>query len=414
MRGITNTMLDHYSKRLIEERYKAMKPFLINEQLRRVFAASEAKAIGYGGITILHEITGLNRQTIKRGLEEIENADDLNLTRIRKEGGGRKRIEEVHEGIKERLEEILNSSTCGDPQSALKWCKKSLHNLADELTKEGYPVSHTTVHSMLHEMGYSMQGNKKAIEGNSQHPDRNEQFLIINQKINEFQNRELPVISVDTKKKELVGNYMNGGREYSPKGEPTEVNGHDFEDKKKGSVRPYGIYDITNKQGWVNVGTDKDTAEFAAESIRRWWYKIGSINYPDSKEILITADGGGSNSSRTRLWKYELQKLVDEINVDISVCHYPPGTSKWNKIEHQMFSHISQNWRGRPLISHEVIINLIGSTTTKKGLKIECELDENKYETGIKITDEQMDSINIVRDEKLGNWNYTIKPSIQK
>lgn len=407
-------MLDHYSKRLIEERYKAMKPFLVNEQLKRVFAASEAKAIGYGGITILHEITGLNRQTIKRGLEEIENADDLDLTRIRKEGGGRKRIEEVHEGIKERLEELLNSSTCGDPQSALKWCKKSLHNLADELTKEGYPVSHMTVHSMLNEMGYSMQGNRKAIEGNSQHPDRNEQFLIINQKVNEFQDKELPVISIDTKKKELVGNYMNDGREYSPKGEPTEVNGHDFEDKKKGSVRPYGVYDITNKQGWVNVGTDKDTAEFAAESIRRWWYKIGSINYPDSKEMLITADGGGSNSSRTRLWKYELQKLVDEINVEISVCHYPPGTSKWNKIEHQMFSHISQNWRGRPLISHEVIINLIGSTTTKKGLKIECELDENKYKAGIKITDEQMDSINIVRYEKLGNWNYTIKPSTER
>jgi hypothetical protein len=414
MRGITKPMLDHYSKRLIEERYKAIKPFLVNEQLKRVFAASEAKAIGYGGVTILHEITGLNRQTIKRGLEEIENADDLDLTRIRKEGGGRKRIEEVHEGIKERLEEILNSSTCGDPQSALKWCKKSLHNLADELTKEGYPVSHMTVHSMLNEMGYSMQGNRKAIEGNSQHPDRNDQFLIISQKVNEFQDKELPVISVDTKKKELVGNYMNGGREYCPKGKPTEVNGHDFEDKKKGSVRPYGVYDITNKQGWVNVGTDKDTAEFAAESIRRWWYKIGSVNYPDSKAMLITADGGGSNSSRTRLWKYELQKLVDEINVEISVCHYPPGTSKWNKIEHQMFSHISQNWRGRPLISHEVIINLIGSTTTKKGLKIECELDENKYETGIKITDEQMDSINIVRDEILGNWNYTIKPSAGK
>ncbi len=407
-------MISNYELRCIQKRYEAIKPFLYNEQLKRVFAASEAKVLGHGGITILHQITGLNRQTIKTGLEEIENVEGVDLTRVRRKGGGRKKIEEVEIGIKERLEELVNASTCGDPQSPLKWTKKSLHNLEDELKKEGYSISHMTVHRLLEEMEYSMKGNKKAIEGNSQNPDRNEQFLIINEKVKEFQDKEQPVVSVDTKKKELMGNYKNGGSEYSPKGQPTKVNVHDFEDKTKGSVRPYGVYDFVNKQGWVNVGTDKDTAEFAIESIRRWWYKIGSVNYPGAKELLLTADGGGSNSSRAKLWKYELQKLVDEIGIEISVCHYPPGTSKWNKIEHQMFSYISQNWRGRPLESHEVIINLIGATTTKKGLKIECELDNNKYETGIKITDEQMESINIIRNEKLGNWNYTIKPRKSK
>jgi hypothetical protein len=254
-----------------------------------------------------------------------------------------------------------------------------------------------------------MQGNQKAIEGNSQHPDRNEQFEHINKKVKEFQDKAQPVISVDTKKKELVGNFKNGGQEYCLKGQPTKVNGHDFEEKDKGTVRPYGVYDMKNNQGWVNVGTDKDTASFAVESIRRWWYTMGCDNYPDASEILITADGGGSNGSRIKLWKYELQKLASEINLDITVCHYPPGTSKWNAIEHRMFSYISQNWRGRPLESHEVIINLIGSTTTQKGLNIKCMLDKNTYEKGIKISDEQLESINITRDVILGNWNYTIK-----
>jgi hypothetical protein len=406
-------MISDREERNILDRYIAMKPYLYNEQLRRIYAASEAKVIGYGGITILSKITGLDRETISRGIKELENPDNIDTSRVRNIGGGRKKIEEIEPEIKEKLQELMESSTCGSPQSALKWTKKSLHNIEAEMKEMGFEVSHTTIHRLLTELDYSMQGNQKAIEGNSQHPDRNEQFEHINSKVKEFQEKEQPVISVDTKKKELVGNFKNGGKEYHLKGQPIKVNGHDFEEKDKGSVRPYGVYDIKNNQGWVNVGTDRDTASFAVESIRRWWYTLGCNNYPNASEILITADGGGSNGSRTKLWKYELQKLAMEINLDITVCHYPPGTSKWNAIEHRMFSYISQNWRGRPLESHEVIINLIGSTTTKKGLNIKCMLDNNKYEKGIKITDEQLESINIIKDETLSNWNYTIKHSLK-
>lgn len=402
-------MITKEEEQKISDRYSSIKPFLYNEQLKRVFAASEASVIGYGGISILSRITGIDRETISRGLKEIKDSENIDTTRVRSTGGGRKKIEEIMPEIKEKLEELMNSSTCGSPQSALKWTKKSLHNIEEELNKIGYAVSHTTVYRFLRELDYSMQGNQKSIEGNSQHPDRNKQFEHINAKVKEFQDKTQPVISVDTKKKELVGNYKNSGKEHCKKGEPTKVNGHDFEDESKGSVRPYGVFDIQNNQGWVNVGTDKDTAMFAVESIRRWWYNLGKNNYPNATEILITADGGGSNGSRTRLWKYELQKLASELNLDITVCHYPPGTSKWNAIEHRMFSYISQNWRGRPLESHEVIINLIGSTTTKKGLEIKCDIDKNKYEKGIKITDQQMQLINIITDEVLGNWNYTIK-----
>jgi len=406
-------MISEREEKGIVERYNAIKPYLNNEQLRRIFAASEARVIGYGGITVLHKITGIDRETISRGLKELDNTEKIDTTRVRNVGGGRKKIEEIEPEIKEKLQKLMESSTCGSPESALKWTKKSLHNIEEELKTMGFNVSHTTVHRLLSELDYSMQGNQKAIEGNSQHPDRNKQFEHINKTVAEFQKKEQPVISVDTKKKELVGNFKNGGQEYCLKGQPTKVNGHDFEDKNKGSVRPYGVYDIKNNQGWVNVGTDKDTATFAVESIRRWWYTLGRENYPDASELLITADGGGSNGSRTKLWKYELQKLASELNIDITVCHYPPGTSKWNLIEHRMFSYISQNWRGRPLESHEVIINLIGSTTTKKGLNIKCTLDQNTYEKGIKISDEQLDSINIIRDNVLGNWNYTIKPTTQ-
>lgn len=404
-------MISEQEEKNIAERYKLIKPFLYNEQQRRVFAASEASVIGRGGITMLSRITGLDRETISRGLKEIENSESIDISRIRAVGGGRKKIEEVEPKIKEELEKLMVSSTCGNPESALKWTKKSLHNIEDELKSMGYEISHTTVYRLLKELDYSMQGNQKAIEGNSQHPDRNEQFEHINSKVKEFQDKGQPVISVDTKKKELIGNFKNNGKEYLPKGQPIKVNGHDFEDKNKGSVRPYGVYDIKNNQGWVNIGTDKDTAMFAVESIRRWWYTLGYENYPKATEILITADGGGSNGSRIKLWKYELQKLANEINLDITVTHYPPGTSKWNLIEHRMFSYISQNWRGRPLESHEVIINLIGSTTTKKGLTIKCALDENTYEKGIKISDEQMSSVNLIKDDVLGNWNYTIKCS---
>lgn len=402
-------MITKQEEKNIQDRYTSMKAYLCNEQLKRIYAASEARVIGHGGITLMSKITSLDKETISRGLKEIENRENIDTSRVRSVGGGRKKIEEVDPEIKEKLQKLMDDSTCGSPESALKWTKKSLHNIEEEMNKMGCEISHTTIHRLLTELDYSMQGNQKAIEGNSQHPDRNEQFEQINHKVKEFQDKGQPVISVDTKKKELVGNYKNGGQEYCPKGQPTKVNGHDFEDKKKGSVRPYGVYDIKNNQGWVNIGTDKDTATFAVESIRRWWYTLGHENYPDALEILITADGGGSNGSRTKLWKYELQKLASELNLDITVCHYPPGTSKWNLIEHRMFSYISQNWRGRPLESHEVIINLIGSTTTKKGLNIHCALDKNTYEKGIKITDEQLKSINITMSDVLPNWNYTIK-----
>ena len=268
------------------------------------------------------------------------------------------------------------------------------------------------MHRLLSEMNYSMQGNMKMMEGNSQHVDRDEQFKHINKRVEEFQAKGQPVISVDTKKKELIGNYKNGGKEYRHKGDPRKVNAHDFENKDLGSVRPYGVYDIANNEGWINVGTDKDTAMFAVESIRKWWYTMGKENYPCASDLLITADGGGSNSSRGRLWKIELQKLSTEIGIAVSVCHFPPGTSKWNKVEHRLFAYISQNWRGRPLESHEVVVNLIGSTKTKTGLNVRCVLDLNKYEKGIKISDEQMSALNISQNDFCGNWNYTIKPKI--
>jgi Rhodopirellula transposase DDE domain len=406
----TNFMFTEDEERKVRERYEAIKPFLYNELQRRVYAGAEAKALGYGGISLLSKITRIDRETIKKGIKEIEKLDTNDIKKIRKSGGGRKKSEELYSDIKDVLEELLSNETCGDPESALKWTKKSLHNLEEELKNKGYQVSYKTVHRLLTEMDYSMQGNMKMIEGGSQHVDRDEQFKYINTKVSEFQSKGQPVISIDTKKKELIGNFKNNGKEYRPKGEPIKVNVHDFEDKELGSVRPYGVYDITNNQGWVNLGTDKDTATFAVESIRRWWEKIGKVNYPNAAELLITADGGGSNSSRGRLWKVELQKLSSEIGIEISVCHYPPGTSKWNKIEHRMFSYISQNWRGKPLESHEVVINLIGSTKTKTGLNIECILDSNKYEKGIKVSDEQMEQLNIMLSDFCGNWNYTIKP----
>jgi hypothetical protein len=404
-------MLSKIEEQKIAERYEAIKPFINNELLRRVYAAAEAKIIGYGGISALNRITGIDREAISRGMKEIERKEVLdNNIKIRTKGGGRKSSEEIYPDIKDVLEKILNADTCGDPESALKWTKKSLHNLEDELKSKGYEISYKTVHKLLREMDYSMQGNVKMIEGNSQHPNRDEQFKYINKKVSEFQNKFQPVISIDAKKKELVGNYKNGGKEYRKKKTPHKVNVHDFVNKKLGAVKPYGIYDITNNEGWVNVGTNADTAKFAVESIRKWWNIMGKFSYPEAKELLITADGGGSNSSRGRLWKVELQNLSTELRLEISVCHFPPGTSKWNKIEHRMFSYISQNWRGRPLESHEVIINLIGSTRTKTGLNIKCEMDYNTYVKGIKISDKEMAELNIIRDEFCGIWNYKIKP----
>lgn len=396
-------------EKAIKERYTIMSPYL-NERQRRLFAASEAKIIGHGGISILSRLTGICRETITIGWKELDSGESIDESQIRKKGGGRKRITETYPGIKEELEKLIEPVTRGDPESLILWTSKSMEKLAEELTKKGFPITQKTVGVLLEELEYSLQKNKKNIESGSQNPERNEQFEYIYKKTNEFRERSQPIISVDTKKKELVGNYKNSGAEYCKKGKPIEVNIHDFEDEKSGSIRPYGIYDITTNTGMVNVGTDNDTGAFAIESIRRWWNTLGSEGYPGAKELLIMADGGGSNGSRVRLWKVELQKLANETGLEISVCHFPPGTSKWNKIEHRMFSYISINMRGKPLTSHEVAINLISSTTTKKGLKISCMLDENKYEKGIKIKNKEMRKINMTKDDYQGKWNYTVKP----
>ena len=397
-------------EKAIKERYTMMSPYL-NERLRRLFAASEAKIIGFGGISILSRLTGICRETITIGCKELDSGETMDDdSQIRKKGGGRKKITETYPNIKEELEKLVEPVTRGDPESLIQWTSKSMEKLAEELTRKGFQVTQKTVGVLLEELEYSLQKNKKNIESGSQNPDRNEQFEYIYRKTNEFKERCQPIISVDTKKKELIGNYKNNGAEYCPKGKPIEVNGHDFENEELGSIRPYGIYDVNMNAGMVNVGTDNDTAAFAIESIRRWWNTLGNKEYPEAKELLIMADGGGSNGSRVRLWKVELQKLANETGLEISVCHFPPGTSKWNKIEHRMFSYISINMRGKPLISHEVAIKLISSTTTKKGLKISCMLDENKYKKGIKIKNKEMREINMVKDDFCGKWNYTVIP----
>ena len=308
------------------------------------------------------------------------------------------------------MESLIEPVTRGDPESPLRWTSKSVRKLANELKKTGHKTSHRMVADLLREMGYSLQANRKTLEG-SAHPDRNAQFEYIYEKVKEFQFCGQPVISVDTKKKELVGDFKNGGRELRPKGDPAKVRVHDFEIRELGKVAPYGVYDQTHNAGWVNVGTDHDTAAFAVESIRRWWVTMGQEAYPDAASLLITADGGGSNGSRVRLWKTELQRLANETGLVVSVCHLPPGTSKWNKIEHRLFSYISQNWRGKPLVSHEVIVNLIASTTTRKGLTVRCELDTNKYPKGTKVTNEELRQVRIIRDQFHGEWNYAIHPS---
>jgi transposase len=331
---------------------------------------------------------------------------------IRKKGGGRKRLIEKTPALKTTLESLLESASRGEPESPLQWTCKSTRKLADELKAQGYPVSHTVVSELLHEMDYSLQGNRKTREGES-HPDRNAQFEHINTQVKAFQAKKQPVISVDTKKKEIVGNFKNSGREYCPKGKPEEVNMHDFPDPVLGKAAPYGIYDMTQNTGWVNVGISHDTAAFAVNSIRQWWLMMGKVCYPEAKALLITADSGGSNGYRLKLWKMELQKLADETGLAISIGHFPPGTSKWNKIEHRLFSFITQNWRGKPLVSLEVIVNLIAATTTRTGLKVNCQIDTNQYEKGIRILERDMKALNLAKDSFHGEWNYTISPSTQ-
>ena len=397
-------------KENISKRFEILTP-LLNERLRRQLAAAEAMAIGHGGIALVAEATGVSRRAITAGCKEIKGHSNEDITNqgIRKKGAGRKKAVDSQPQLMSELEKLIDPYTRGDPESPLHWTCKSVRNLSNELKKKGYKASHNLVAELLKQAGYSLQANQKSLEGSS-HPDRNLQFEHISEKVIEFQQSGYPVISVDTKKKELVGQFKNNGRELRPKKSPEKVNVHDFEDKKLGKVAPYGIYDITQNTGYINLGTDSDTSAFAVESIRRWWITMGKSIYPNADKLLITADSGGSNGYRRKLWKTELQKFSSETGIEISVSHLPPGTSKWNKIEHRLFSYISQNWRGKPLVSHEVIISLISSTTTKQGLIVHCELDENQYPKGIKVSDEELKSINIQTDDFHGEWNYSISP----
>jgi len=395
---------------LIKERFTALSSFL-DERLRRIVAGAEATVIGHGGISVVSRETGVSRRAIALGCKELKRPEKGSGKRIRKEGGGRKRTIDQDPTLKEDLESLIEPVSRGDPESPLRWTCKSVRRLADELHRKGHQVSHKLVAELLHQMGYSLQANRKTLEGTS-HPDRDAQFEHISNKVKEYQAIEQPVVSVDTKKKELVGDFKNGGRELRPKGQPEKVRVHDFKIPELGKASPYGVYDVSCNSGWVNVGVDHDTAAFAVESIRRWWQLMGEERYPEAKRLLITADSGGSNGYRTKLWKLELQKLANETGLSISVSHLPPGTSKWNKIEHRLFSFISQNWRGKPLVSHEVIVNLIAATTTREGLRVKCQLDTKLYPSGIKVSNKEMASINLQSDSFHGEWNYTISPTV--
>lgn len=384
----------------------------LDERMRRLFAAAEASALGRGGITKVAQATGVSRRAIHVGLRELSDLKEPVKNppkRIRKEGAGRKSVIQTDVGLMSALEKLVEPMTRGDPESPLRWTCKSLRTLAGELSANGHPVSYPVVGDLLRELGYSLQANRKVLEG-SDHPDRNAQFEFINEQTTQQLMAGNPVISVDTKKKELVGAYKNNGTTWCPEGKPEQVKVHDFVDKELGRANPYGVYDVGSNTGWVSVGTDHDTASFAVETIRRWWRTMGRQSYPAASKLMITADGGGSNGSRVRLWKMELQRLADEIRIPIHVSHLPPGTSKWNKIEHRLFSYISMNWRGQPLVSHEVIINLIAGTTTRKGLKVHAELDDSLYPAGIKVSDDEFKQIHLTRNMFHGEWNYRIDP----
>lgn len=403
-----------HDEKLIREKFRVLDP-LLDERTRRLWAACEAKALGWGGIGVVSRATGLSRTTISTGLRECAQEGKATevvvpvVTRTRRAGGGRKSLIEHDPQLWADLERLVDPLTRGDPQSPLRWTCKSTYKLASELQALGHIVSARSVAHLLHEMHYSLQANRKPREG-GKHPDRDAQFAHINEQTKAFQAHHQPVVSVDAKKKELIGDFKNAGREWQPKGEPESVRVYDFVDKELGKAIPYGVYDVTANSGWVTVGTDHDTAEFAVETVRHWWQQMGLMSYPKAAELLIIADGGGSNGYRIRLWKTQLQQLADETQLRISVCHLPPGTSKWNKIEHRMFAHITRNWRGRPLTSHEVIVNLIGKTATQAGLHIHAELNTHSYPTGKRVTDEQFASLRIERDSFHGEWNYTIIP----
>jgi len=385
----------------------------MDEQVRRMWAAAEARALGYGGVSTVVRAVGLTRPTITAGMKELGHARRLTAMapkdRVRRAGAGRPRVTDIDAGLRPALEELVEPVTRGHPMSPLRWTCKSVRVLAAELTRQGHSVSHQTVSDVLQRMGYSLQVNRKTREG-AGHPDRNAQFEHIAKRAKEFQQRGQPVISVDTKKKELVGDFKNAGQEWHPKGKPPAVRVHDFKDDELGKAIPYGVYDLGANAGWVSVGTDHDTPEFAVESIYSWWRQMGHTTYPQARELLITADGGGSNGSRARLWKVALQRMAIATGLKISVCHFPPGTSKWNKIEHRMFCHITRNWRGRPLESLEVVVNLIASTTTTKGLRVRAAVDTDEYPTGIKVENAAMAALRLTPDVFHGEWNYAIAP----
>lgn len=408
-------MLDPEIEEMLQAKYEQLAPYL-NETSKRIWAAVEALSLGHGGVTSISRATGLSRTTIHAGIDELAHSqteafavEDYGV--VRRKGGGRKSITESDPTVLEDLEQLIDPATRGDPESPLRWTTKSTTKLAQELQAMGHQVSQRTVCGLLWEMGYSLQSNQKTQEGKN-HVDRDAQFKQISQSVKQFQHRQQPVISVDAKKKELIGNYKQQGVEWEPKGEPMVVKSHDFADKQLGKVIPYGVYDLSLNQAWVSVGIDHDTAQLAVTTIGQWWEQMGQALYPTATELLITADCGGSNGYRTRLWKWELQQLATKLGLTLHVCHFPPGTSKWNKIEHRLFAQITQNWRGRPLVSREVVVNLIANTTTTTGLKVMAALDEGHYPTGIEITDEQFHSINLEKDNFHGEWNYKILPHV--
>jgi hypothetical protein len=406
---------------VVEAKYRVLARRL-DEATLRLWAAVEARSVGRGGVSLVARATGLSRTTVYAGLAELDAAEQAaaageevvaatapQARRVRAPGGGRKKLVDRDETLLSDLDALVDPTSRGDPESPLRWTCKSTTRLAEELQQQGHQVSQRTVCDLLAQLNYSLQSERKTREG-AQHPDRDAQFHYIAQKVAAYQSERQPVISVDTKKKELVGDFKNGGREWQPAGQPEQVRVHDFIDKDLGKVSPYGVYDLIANEGWVSVGVDHDTAEFAVQSIKRWWLEMGRPLYKKAKRLLITADCGGSNGNRLRLWRLQLQQLADELGLEIQVCHFPPGTSKWNKIEHRMFCHITNNWRGRPLLSRQVVVNLIGSVTTAQGLRVKAALDENAYEAGIKVSDAELATVAIERDEFHGEWNYRISP----
>jgi transposase len=392
---------------VLTAKFQALFPHL-DERQRRLLMGAEARALGHGGIRAVARAAGVREATVSLGADELDSGA-APLGRVRRPGGGRKRLSEVDAGLVPALLALVEPDERGDPMSPLRWTTKSTRNLAGELTRQGHRVGADTVGDLLRAEGFSLQGNTKTVEG-KQHPDRDGQFRYLNDQVKDHQDSTDPVISVDTKKKELVGQYANNGRQWRPAGEPVAVKTHDFPDVELGKAVPYGVYDLAADAGWVNVGTDHDTAAFAVESIRRWWNTVGASDYPHARRLLITADAGGSNGYRTRAWKAELATFAMQTGLQITVCHFPPGTSKWNKIEHRLFAHITMNWRGRPLSSHEVIVQSIAATTTSTGLRVHAELDTNTYAAGVRISDRQHDALPVTRHDWHGDWNYTLRP----